>query len=116
MSVTGTMMTRCTLPSRRGLACLVAERGRAAEISPPTSIFESKVRPVLVNQCGTCHSDAKRGGLALTSRDTMLKGGDSGPAVAPGVPEKSLLIRPSATSTMSRCRPRRNCPTPTSRC
>src|SRR6185436_1892611 len=58
--------------------------------------FESKIRPVLADTCYRCHSaDAgkSKGGLTLDSRDAMLKGGDTGPAVAPGDPEKSLLIK-----------------------
>jgi hypothetical protein len=58
--------------------------------------FESKIRPVLVEQCFSCHSakDKKlRGGLALDSRAAILKGGDNGPALVPGHPEKSLLLK-----------------------
>ena len=59
--------------------------------------FESKVRPLLAKHCGSCHfqSVAKKlkGGLSLDGRDVMLKGGNSGPAIVPGDPDKSLLIR-----------------------
>ncbi len=58
--------------------------------------FELKIQPVLADTCYRCHSaDAgkSKGGLMLDSRDAMLKGGDTGPAVAPGDPEKSLLIK-----------------------
>lgn len=58
--------------------------------------FESKIRPVLVESCYKCHSEqAKkvRGGLLVDSRDGLLRGGDSGPAIVPGEPEKSLLIQ-----------------------
>src|SRR5262245_723621 len=58
--------------------------------------FEKKIRPVLVEHCYGCHSkDAKklRGGLRLDSRDGMLQGGDSGPAIVPGQPSKSLLVQ-----------------------
>src|SRR5947209_3723697 len=58
--------------------------------------FEKKVRPVLAAHCYSCHSDrAKkvRGGLRLDSRSGLLKGGDSGPAVVPGDPAKSLLVQ-----------------------
>ena len=34
-----------------------------------------------------------KGGLVLGTRDGMLKGGDSGPAIVPGDPDSSLLIR-----------------------
>jgi hypothetical protein len=58
--------------------------------------FESKIRPVLVEQCYRCHSaEAKkaRGGLRLDSAAGLRKGGDTGPAIVPGDPGKSLLLR-----------------------
>ncbi len=58
--------------------------------------FEKKIRPVLVEHCYSCHAqDAKkiRAGLVLDTRDGLLKGGESGPAVVPGHPGKSLLIQ-----------------------
>jgi mono/diheme cytochrome c family protein len=54
--------------------------------------FENKIRPILTTQCGSCHQTKSAGGLSLTSRDAILKGGDSGPAIVPGAPEKSLLL------------------------
>ncbi len=61
-----------------------------------TEFFENKVRPVLVKHCYKCHSAEAtkvKGGLYLDSRDGVLKGGDSGPAIVPGDPEKSLLVK-----------------------
>src|SRR4029079_16297212 len=58
--------------------------------------FESKIRPVLVEHCYSCHAaSAKKikGGLLLDSRPAWQKGGDSGPAIVPGHPDKSLLIK-----------------------
>src|SRR5215217_3362965 len=55
--------------------------------------FESKVRPILANNCYTCHTGAQSGGLRLDSREAILRGGKSGPAVVPGSPEQSLLIQ-----------------------
>lgn len=67
--------------------------------SEPTAeqieFFEKKVRPVLVEQCGNCHSaDAPKlkGGLRVDSRAALLAGGENGPAIVPGRPEKSRLI------------------------
>ncbi|MEO6752464.1 MAG: c-type cytochrome domain-containing protein, partial [Chthoniobacteraceae bacterium] len=57
--------------------------------------FEKKIRPVLSKECYECHSaDAKKlkGGLQLDTADGLLKGGDSGPAIVRGKPEKSLLL------------------------
>jgi mono/diheme cytochrome c family protein len=63
-----------------------------AKGAPGADYFENKVRPILVNSCGSCHQERSSGGLSLTSRAALLKGGDSGPAVAPGDPEKSLML------------------------
>ena len=58
--------------------------------------FESKVRPLLAEQCYACHSSKAKivqGGLRLDSRETTLRGGHSGPALVPGNPDQSRLIR-----------------------
>jgi hypothetical protein len=57
--------------------------------------FEKKVRPILTAHCFECHSRAgkARGGLRLDSLASALKGGDAGPALAPGKPNDSLLVR-----------------------
>ncbi len=58
--------------------------------------FESKVRPILVERCYECHSAGSkrlRGGLLLDSREGWQKGGDTGPAIAPGQPEESLIVQ-----------------------
>jgi len=58
--------------------------------------FESKIRPVLVNQCGKCHASTAekvRGGLLVDSRDGLRRGGDTGAAIVPGNLEESLLIQ-----------------------
>lgn len=57
-------------------------------------LFETKIRPVLVNSCLRCHGQLKSSGqLRVDSRDALVKGGDSGPAIIPGTPDESLLIR-----------------------
>jgi cytochrome c553 len=66
---------------------------------PGVEFFEKKVRPVLTENCLKCHSTeaakAKKlkGGLFLDSRDGVLNGGESGPAVVPGKPAESLLLK-----------------------
>jgi len=54
--------------------------------------FESKIRPILANNCFSCHTNSKLGDLRLDSSEAMLKGGTRGPAITPGDPDKSLLI------------------------
>ncbi len=81
-----------------GLACLQTAAGAAAPDAQALALFESKIRPVLVKECYQCHSAEAarnrklRGGLQLDTRQGMRKGGDSGPAVVPGDPKKSLLL------------------------
>ena len=71
--------------------------GWAQEVSKEQAeFFETKVRPVFSENCYRCHSaegGKDKGGLTLDSRDGMLKGGESGPAVVPGEPEKSVLVK-----------------------
>jgi Protein of unknown function (DUF1553)/Protein of unknown function (DUF1549)/Planctomycete cytochrome C len=55
--------------------------------------FETKVRPILANNCSACHGDAAMSGLRVDSREGLLKGGAMGPAIVPGDPDASLLIR-----------------------
>ncbi len=58
--------------------------------------FEKNVRPILVEACYQCHSakaEKLKGGLFLDSRAGVLKGGKTGPAIIPGKPNESLLIK-----------------------
>jgi cytochrome c553 len=72
-------------------AARAADRAEAAKLEH----FEKKVRPILVNHCYGCHSaDTKpSGGLRVDDRNGLLTGGNSGPAVVPGAPGKSLVLR-----------------------
>ncbi len=56
--------------------------------------FEKRVRPILVKRCYECHGPDSdhEAGLRVDSREALIAGGDSGPAVVPGEPGKSLLI------------------------
>ncbi len=76
-----------------GVASVLAP---AAEPARDTvDFFEKKVRPLLAERCYECHSAAKqkrKGGLTLDTRAGLLKGGDTGPVLVPGDPEKSKLI------------------------
>jgi hypothetical protein len=73
-------------------ALLLLEPASAGET--PEAFFELKVRPVLVTSCLPCHGGKKTsGGFKVDSRDALLRGGERGPAIVPGDPSKSLLIR-----------------------
>jgi hypothetical protein len=61
-----------------------------------SEFFENKIRPVLVKNCYKCHSAEStkvKGELLLDTREGLLKGGKTGPAIVPGDLEKSLLIK-----------------------
>ena len=77
---------------------LIARQG--PEDPAPTAqqldFFESKIRPVLVEHCYECHSSGAtilQANLSLETREGILRGGDSGPAVVVGKPQESLLIQ-----------------------
>ena len=57
--------------------------------------FEKSVRPLLVANCYTCHSadTNSKGGLRVDDRNGLLVGGSRGPAVVPGKPAESLMIK-----------------------
>ena len=84
----------CCMTALGGAACAAG----AVDGANPAGLdlFEKKIRPVLVETCFKCHSSTSeklKGGLLLDSRDGMLTGGDTGPAIIPGNPSKSLLIK-----------------------
>jgi hypothetical protein len=64
-----------------------------ADEGAAVDFFESRVRPLLVERCQRCHGDRTQwGGLRLDSRQAIVSGGDSGPAVVPGNPEDSEIF------------------------
>lgn len=80
------------------LTCVL---GLASAISAQTSsdgqrLFAIEIEPLLAAKCNACHGQDPSltlGELALTSRDGMLRGGQSGqPALVPGDPDASLLV------------------------
>jgi hypothetical protein len=78
------------------LAAFLATQDARAGGSEDLAFFESKIRPVLVEHCYRCHSAGTKkpkGKLLLDSRDGLRRGGESGPALVPGDPDKSLFIR-----------------------
>lgn len=76
------------------LAGLLLLVGRSSLADERDDLFELKIRPVLVNSCLRCHGTLKSSGtLRVDSRDALLKGGESGPAIVPGQPDMSRLIR-----------------------
>ncbi|MFT5522816.1 MAG: mono/diheme cytochrome c family protein [Pirellulaceae bacterium] len=76
-------------------AFFAAERNGFADEGEGLQLYQQRVEPLLRKNCFSCHShDAKKskGGLVVDLRSALLKGGESGPAIVPGKPDKSLLI------------------------
>jgi mono/diheme cytochrome c family protein len=72
--------------------------GQAPEPAPPSTaavhFFETKVRPILADHCFKCHGSTKqKSDLRLDSAEAVLGGGNRGPALVPGHPEQSLLVK-----------------------
>ena len=81
----------CSLAGFAGSTTARPDGNRAED----TAFFESQIRPILVENCYECHSEAEsaqKGGLLLDREVGWLEGGDSGKAVVPGNVEASLLI------------------------
>jgi len=88
---------RRSFPFRSTVAAMafVATWTTHADEPVDDAFFERFVRPLLVERCHECHSgEAANGGLRLDSRAALLQGGESGPAVDPGIPAgETLLVR-----------------------
>ncbi len=85
----GTLFAACLIHS-----ALVSWTARAADPDAASrAFFEKEVRPLLAENCVKCHGPEKqKGGLRLDSRESVLQGGESGPAVVPGKLDESLLV------------------------
>jgi hypothetical protein len=80
-----------------GAPILAGDPGIPAELqhvaASHSEFFEARIRPILAENCFSCHGPKKQqSGLRLDSREGLLKGADSGPVVVPGRPEESPLI------------------------
>jgi len=74
---------------------LAPGRSAARDDTASVEYFEKNVRPLLVANCYTCHSadTNSKGGLRVDDRNGLLAGGSRGPAIVPGKPAESLLIK-----------------------
>lgn len=85
-------MLRTLLLVRIGIDLVWASMGFAAD--GDDSFFESKIRPVLSERCMGCHGGSKQwASLRLDSREAMMRGGESGPAISASEPLESELLR-----------------------
>lgn len=77
-------------------ACLaISAPSFAANLDPAAvQFFESKIRPLLAENCYQCHGPEKqKGGLRLDSRNALIQGGELGTVLVPGKTEESLIIK-----------------------
>ena len=81
----------CIVMSGFGLTNASADDALTAE---QLRFFETSIRPLLVEKCQSCHGPDKQWGtLRLDSRDAILKGGETGPAIVLGKPDESLIVK-----------------------
>src|SRR5215813_4380826 len=98
-------MKRCRWSSPKAIAVglvLTAVLGRPAHAVSPKPDYLLDVRPILADNCFRCHGadeQSRESGLRLDLRDSAVRGGESGkPAIVPGKPDASELIRRLAAS------------------
>jgi len=85
---------RFTVPSLALLLSAGFAHAQAKPTAEAVEFFEKHVRPVFAEHCYSCHGEKKQqGGLRLDKKAAFVKGSDSGPAVVPGDPENSLLVK-----------------------
>jgi mono/diheme cytochrome c family protein len=78
-----------SVPSARAAAAPDGHGVAEREVS-----FGKDIKPLLEASCIQCHAKGKaKGGLSLETREAMLKGGDTGPAAAPGKGKDSLIVK-----------------------
>ena len=84
-----------TVAARQQIAFPAISSPAATDASPQLSaeFFEARIRPILAANCFDCHAEDAKGGLRVDSREGLLAGGDSGPAIIPGNPDESLLLK-----------------------
>jgi WD40 repeat protein len=91
-------------PSKDRQAIAIAEIKRTEAVD-----FEREILPILKNNCLACHNQTKaKADLILETPQTILKGGESGPAVRPGKSAESLLLKLAAHQDKPAMPPREN--------
>jgi mono/diheme cytochrome c family protein len=79
------------------LACVITVCGAAYAQKPAAGdqqFFDDRVAPILSKRCLGCHNnELNDGNISFEDRQSLIKGGGRGPAVVPGKPERSVLVR-----------------------
>ena len=92
-------MIRRLLPLLVSAGCFAAETpippDHAAQMAKGVELFNSDVGKLLADHCVKCHGGEKgvKGELDITTREALMKGGESGDAVVPGKAGESLLVK-----------------------
>jgi hypothetical protein len=89
------LRSRCSLVVSTWLSLAAcAALAQTPDSTSDPAIFAAQIRPALVQHCLACHNGSvRKGGLDLSSREALLRGGDSGPAVELGNAKDSVLYR-----------------------
>jgi hypothetical protein len=86
---------------RRWIEAGALRDGETEQAAAVVQVSEREVQTILTAKCWVCHGRKERkAGLDLRTRASMLKGGITGPALTPGKPDDSLIIRRIATQQM----------------
>ncbi len=92
-----TVLLRCVAMSLAFIGSVPDARADESDVKANgEAFFEKNIRPIFVQRCQSCHSEKsgkREGGLVVDSRESLLRGGDQGPAIVPGDVEHSLLLR-----------------------
>src|ERR1044072_8435606 len=81
----------CTVRSHRAVLVLVCAASLEAADSD-AAFFTTRILPLLPHNCFACHTDSRLGGLRLDSREAVLQGGKSGPAIQIGRAHVRTLV------------------------
>ncbi len=86
-------LCRGAFPALGAFLCLQSPAGAQTPEAKDAEFYREKVHPILKAHCIKCHGGGKiKGGLVITSREDLIKGGESGAAFNPGAPSQSLLV------------------------
>jgi hypothetical protein len=75
-------------------ALLFCALARGADGDDAQRLWSAHIHPLLAENCFKCHGNIEtKGGLSVMTPADVLKGGDNGPVVVPGKPERSRLYK-----------------------
>jgi len=80
---------------KAGTSSAPAPLDKAAAAGAPKAdlTFATALKPVIDERCGDCHTQEMKGKFSMLTRESAMAGGKSGPVIAPGNAENSLLYK-----------------------